>query len=444
MVRRRQLNIASQERRFLRVAKKFFLPFLILGIYGLIFAGLNETPVIKGIAVLCCCNNSLNDKEVEYQEPQANEKINEQNVAMFLHGYPAAVIEEIISGNKYVLSDLLSRWERRRFPEEKAFWEVAGYKIGMMLRVNPELLLEAMAGGAIEKRPGLGELFYPDEEKYQVPARIYLLKERIKALSKVNKPDLKEIKSVFLSRMQQELSSLKATGSGQKKTEITSKNQQNEILREQIRTLLEAVPEPILKASSKVQNCPCRENIRAFLKALKGIQDKETLSRLMRTYYFGRGQVFLFSADLDLLQEEALAGTKEAVEVLLYFYLYGDEKVKETVGSEIFVPLIRVRPRLFLEVIKENRNMFYAAAFPVDAMAYLPQIAEVCVYFLNKRAEALDSVKDEDLTSVKEVCLSLIKRKIEEVSHSSRYEKLLKGTLAEMMSSEWSVKKNYQ
>ncbi|MGC8746633.1 MAG: hypothetical protein ACP5SQ_08415 [Candidatus Saccharicenans sp.] len=84
---------------------------------------------------------------VDYQQ-DISSVVNEETIIKFLSRYPDAVIEEIISGNKYVLFDLFSRWEKRRFPEERFFWGAAGYKIGMMLRVNPELLLEAMAKSA--------------------------------------------------------------------------------------------------------------------------------------------------------------------------------------------------------------------------------------------------------------------------------------------------------
>jgi hypothetical protein len=74
-----------------------------------------------------------------------------------------------------------------------------------------------------------------------------------------------------------------------------------------------------------------------------------------------------------------------------------------------------------LRLLGNTKASSNAISFPVDSLATLPPISEVCEYFLSKRMEALNRVKDKDLVSVRDVCLSLIKRKIEEVHKSNRW-----------------------
>jgi len=227
--------------------------------------------------------------------------------------------------------------------------------------------------------------------------------------------------------MRENLIAIESEYLNQDKVERPKQNQLEWINEEHIKEWVKLIPEPILKACSDVEKFPSRENIKFLLKELSRETDEEILSKMMKMYSSGCAKVFLLSGVLDILQEEALAGIKEAIEVLLYFYLYGDDEVRESVAAEIFAPLIRANARLFLEVIREYQSKFYAISFPVDSLATLPPISEVGEYFLSKRMEALNRVKDKDLVSVRDVCLSLIKRKIEEVHKSNRWEKLSKN-----------------
>jgi|YNPBryunderm2012_1023409.scaffolds.fasta_scaffold04269_3 hypothetical protein len=367
-------------------------------------------------------------RELDFQDENRKAVVNEETIIRFLSRYPDAIIEEVISGNQHALADLLSRWPRRKQPDERFFWEFRAYKLGFMLRFNPEVLLETIAKSKKEVGTSLVELFCPDARRYRTSARIYLLKSRIQALDKVNKPELKPIKDIFLAKMQEILISTESEYLNQDKVERSKQNQLKWINEEHFKEWVKLIPEPILKACSDVEYFPSRENIKFLLKELNREKDGEILYKMMKTHSFGGARVFLLSGVLDILQEEALAGVKEAIEILLYLYLYGDDDVRESVAAENLAPLIRANARLFLEVISEYRSKFYAVSFPVDSLATLPPISEVCEYFLSKRMEALDQVKDKDLVNVRDVCLSLIKRKIEEVHKSNRSEKLSKNT----------------
>lgn len=368
-------------------------------------------------------------KGFEFQNEEISAVVNEQTIIKLLNRYPDAIIEEVFSGNKHLLADLFSRWEKRKYPDERFFWESRAYKLGFLLRFNPEILVETIYKARKEIDAYLVELFCPGTERYRASARVYLLRSRIKALEKFNESELKKIRDILLAKMREKLISIESEDLNQNKVGTAGKSQQEMNYVEHIKELLGLIliPEPILRTIYDVQNCPCQENINALLKALRAEKDKEILLNMMKTYIFGCWKLFLLSGLLDLLQEEALDGIKEAIEVLLYFYLYGDSDVREIISAEYFGPLIRVNPGLCLRVFKENRNMFYAVGFPVDSVATLPRISEVCEYFLAKRAEALNKVKDEDLMSVRDSCISIIKRKLEEVNKSNRWEKLSKN-----------------
>ena len=401
--------------------------FMILAGYISVSAHENLIPKEERISLTLRYGNIKLWRESEFQDENSKALVNEETIIRFLSRYPDAIIEEVFSGNKHALADLLSCWTRRKQPDERFFWESRAYKLGFMLRFNPEVLLETISKSKKEVDASLVDLFSPDAERYRTSARIYLLKSRIQALDKVNKPELKPIKDIFLAKMRENLIAIESEYLNQDKVRRPKQNQLEWINEEHIKEWVKLIPEPILKVYSDVENFPSRENIKFLLKELSRETDEEILSKMMKMYSSGCAKVFLLSGVLDILQEEALAGIKEAIEVLLYFYLYGDDEVRESVAAEIFAPLIRANARLFLEVIREYQSKFYAISFPVDSLATLPPISEVCEYFLSKRMEALNRVKDKDLVSVRDVCLSLIKRKIEEVHKSNRWEKLSKN-----------------
>lgn len=367
------------------------------------------------------------DKGFNFRNENSSDVVNEQTIIKFLSRYPDAIIEEVFSGNKFALADLFIQWIKRKYPEESFFWESRGYKLGYMLRFNPEILLETIPKNNKKMISSIAELLCSGRERYRSSAMIYLLKSRIKCLHRINEPELMEIKTIILTEMRNKLSSIESGDFKQNESETVGKGQTEKNFEANLKELIGLVPKPILNACSDVQKCPCQNNIKSLLKALKEEKDKEILSSIMKIYSFERYDVFVFSGVLDLLQEEALAGSNEAIEVLLYFYLYGDDKLREFIASENFAPLVRVRPRAFLEIINKNRSMFYAVPFPVDSVSTLPRISEVCEYFLTKRLDALNKVKDKDLISVKNACISLIKRKIEEINRSSQWEKISKG-----------------
>lgn len=360
---------------------------------------------------------SLSGSEYGHEAQNRYNEINEKNVFRFLDGYPDAIIEEALAGNRSVVMDLLSGWERRRSTDKRYFWNLRGHKLGFIIRFNPELILHSIKIYMKELRPDIFELFCPDSERYRPKARIYLLKERIKALEMVGDPELKDIRDEILARMDEKLTLMevgKATG-GKDLTEWETSAQA--VLKGQIPELLKLVPEAIVMAYSDVQECPCPGNIASLLRSLTAERDEEVLSRMMRTYSYGRFEIFLFQAGLDLLEEEALAGSLEAVEILLIMWRYGDSNVKEIISSMCLGPLIRVNPILFLRALHKNEALFILTGFPGASTNGLPPFKEVYEYFLSKRIEALMKVQERELMDIRNACINQIKDKIEEINH---------------------------
>lgn len=382
-------------RPYLSAVSKRFICMMILTVFGI----------------------SLSGSEYAHEAQSRHSEINEKNVVRFLDGYPDAIIEEALAGNSSVVMDLLSGWERRRDSDERYFWNLRGHKLGFIMRFHPEIILHSMKINMKDLSPDIFELVCPDSERYRPKARIYLLKERIRALEMVGDPELKDIRDEILARMYENLT-LKEMGKTTGDKDLTEwETSAQAILRGQIPELFKLVPESIAMAYSNVLECPCPGNIASLLRSLTAERDEEVLSKMMRTYSYGRFETFLFQAGLDLLEEEALAGSLEAVEILLFMWRYGDSNVKDIIDSECIGPLIRVNAKLFLRALLKCWDRYILIGFPGVSTKGLPPLKEVCEYFLSKRIEALMKVQERGLMGIRNACINQINDKIEEIKH---------------------------
>ncbi|MGC8746637.1 MAG: hypothetical protein ACP5SQ_08435 [Candidatus Saccharicenans sp.] len=358
-------------------------------------------------------------------------KINEQNVINYIKNHNGALIEEILSGNKYALFDFLKNLEVNRPSIDAPYgWDSWKYNIAAMLRIHPELLLETIVKYKQEINQQFIELFYPEPSLYGRPACLCLLKTRIEALEKLNQPELKGIKNEILLKLKERLALLSKAKVPESKFSVPGQGIEDEELRRQLKECDAFLPDDILKAKEKVENCPSPSNIHLLVEALRveTKRDERVWTRLLGICPTGSGWTFALARSISLIKEELLSGNEEAAEILLMCYRYGENSIGESVVELWLSTLLRTNPSLFLKVLKNNMHLFYTKTmnYPVDSVRYLPYIKEVCDYFLSQRLKALIRVRDKDLASIRDICIYQIKSKIDWINKSISYERLTK------------------
>jgi hypothetical protein len=115
-----------------------------------------------------------------------------------------------------------------------------------------------------------------------------------------------------------------------------------------------------------------------------------------------------------VLENEVLAGEKIPFEVLLRLTNFTDAGFTESI-EVILGSVIRIRPRLFLEVLYNYRNLVYLRRFGCPALntnpfyGYHPKAIR---YELEKRIEALESVKDQKYAEIRDSCIKSLLKEI--------------------------------
>jgi hypothetical protein len=115
-----------------------------------------------------------------------------------------------------------------------------------------------------------------------------------------------------------------------------------------------------------------------------------------------------------VLENELLAGEKIPFEILLRLTNFTDAGFTESI-EVILGSVIRIRPRLFLEVLYNYRNLVYLRRFGCPALntnpfyGYHPKAIR---YELEKRIEALESVKDQKYAEIRDSCIKSLLKEI--------------------------------
>jgi len=167
----------------------------------------------------------------------------------------------------------------------------------------------------------------------------------------------------------------------------------------------------VLKAYDTYVDYPSPDNAKALLAALPADSiNKES----------GDGNAALkhmFSSDnYPILLEEAWCADRVAIEILFRLLNICDglytENVETTLGW-----VVRDQPLLFLEMLlayKDTYHVRMAQEYPVSFIGIGHNLhPKAAIYILEKRIEALETVKDPKYAEIKEACIKQLRRAID-------------------------------
>lgn len=175
----------------------------------------------------------------------------------------------------------------------------------------------------------------------------------------------------------------------------------------------------ILRHFNAYVDNPSKENALELLKSIPP-------DRVYREVGDGRkADRIIFGDDYVILYEEAVAGDRVAVEILFRFLNITDGGRLEMVMSDLGL-IIRLWPRLFLEVLSKYKDISYVKRFgwPVSFIGMghnMHPVAEI--HILKKRIEALSSVDCAEYNELKQACIKTIEERIKQIESSTNLKK---------------------
>jgi len=165
----------------------------------------------------------------------------------------------------------------------------------------------------------------------------------------------------------------------------------------------------VLAAYDAYIDYPSPDNAKALLAALPTDRQYAAIGDE------GRAIKYIFSIDnFPILSEEAISGDRIAIEI--YFRLLN---VADGYYSGLLLSTLgwfaRVQPQLFLEILtayKDTRDI-KAHGYPVSFIGDGHNVhRKAAIYILEKRIEALETVKDPKYEEIKEACIKQLREKI--------------------------------
>lgn len=158
----------------------------------------------------------------------------------------------------------------------------------------------------------------------------------------------------------------------------------------------------IIAADEAYVNNPSPENARVFLASLPADRPDKTVGNRRRALET------VFSGDTYwIIDNEALAGDRSAVEILFRLLNIADGHDSELVESTLGM-LVRNRPALFLDVLLSYKDTYHIRTFgyPVYNVGggYNDRPGPKR-HELEKRIEALSSVKEPKLVEIRDGCI---------------------------------------
>lgn len=166
----------------------------------------------------------------------------------------------------------------------------------------------------------------------------------------------------------------------------------------------------VFVAVDRYISCPTESNAQALLDSLPTRRPSEMRGDKIRAL------THIFTADsYPILNEEAGSGDRIAVEILFRLLNVADGNSAELVLSSLGW-LVRNRPELFLQVLTANKDIEFFTEYgkyPVllSGPGYNSH-PRAKRYQLEKRIEALETVKDPEFEGIKLVCIRQLRESI--------------------------------
>lgn|GEM_PF-1120217 len=177
----------------------------------------------------------------------------------------------------------------------------------------------------------------------------------------------------------------------------------------------------LLKVYDAYVDYPSPENAKALLDALPADTPLEEIGDARR------GLRHIFSSDnYPVLYEEAVCGDGTAIEIYFRLLNITDGFYSEVVMSTLGL-FVRVQPQLFLELLSVYKNTKHIKwhGYPVSFVGTGHNIhMKARVHILEKRVEALETVKDPKFTELNEDCIKELRARIIKVNQFIKHAKL--------------------